>query len=465
VSLKVCILGAGPCGLTAAWELAKQSVDVTVVEKDDAVGGLCKTVRRNGYQFDLGGHRFISKDARLVEDIRALMGGGLLTRNRKSVIRFRDRQYDYPLNLRSIAAGSSPWMNVKFAAGYLASAGGLTRPRSADGTFDNWTEKRFGRPISDVFFRPYTEKLWGVSADKLSSDWAAQRIPQLDAKNVLMKALGLSGKKTRSFAPIYLYPKGGIGAIFESMAGDVTRLGGKIVTGASVAGFETDGNRIRSVAVDGGGGKRLVEADIFLSTIPVDELQNLLGEGSVPLPYRSLRFINIMLDMENLSPNTWMYVPEGGLIMTRIQEPRRRSEFSAPDGKTSVMLEIPCDGGDAIWNMPDDELLQNGLRDLKKLGFDVSSKVLGHFTARARYAYPRFEIGYREKVNEIRRAVKKFGNLTTLGRQGLFRYIFMDTAMLMGRNWARAVLEGGHVDGIEEMENDPALLETASVAH
>ena len=463
--LKVCILGAGPCGLTAAWELAKKSVDVTVVEKDDAAGGLCKTVRRNGYQFDLGGHRFISKDARLVEDIRALMGAGLLTRTRKSVIRFRDRQYDYPLNLRSIAAGSPPWMNVRFAAGYLASAGGLTRPRSAPGTFDNWTEKRFGRPITDVFFRPYTEKLWGVGADKLSSDWAAQRIPRLDAKNVLMKALGLGGKKTRSFAPVYLYPKGGIGAIFESMAEEITRLGGKLLTGAPVVGFKTDGNKIRSAVVDSGGRKRLVEADIFLSTIPVDELQCRLGEGSASLPYRSLRFLNVMLDMENLSQNTWMYVPEGDLIMTRIQEPRRRSEFSAPDGKTSVMLEIPCEYGDAIWNMPDDELLKNGLRDLKKLGFDISSKVRGHFSTRARYAYPRYEIGYREKVNEIRRELKKFDNLTTLGRQGLFRYIFMDTAMLMGRNWARAVLEGGQVTGIEEMENDPVLLETSSVAH
>ena len=462
--MKVCILGAGPCGLTAAWELAKKSVDVTVVEKDDAVGGLCKTVRRNGYQFDLGGHRFISKDSRLVEDIRSLMGSDLLRRNRKSVIRFRDRQYDYPLNLRSIIASSSPWMNLKFAAGYLASATGLRSPRSVDGTFDNWTEKRFGRPISDVFFSPYTEKLWGISGDKLSSDWAAQRIPSLDVKNILMKALGLNGKKTRSFAPVYLYPKGGIGAIFESMAEEVTRLGGKIVGGASVVGFETDGDKLRGAVIESGNERTVVEADRFLSTIPLDGLQNMVGEKKVALPYRSLRFLNIMLDMENLSPNTWMYVPEGELIMTRIQEPRRRSEFSAPAGKTSVMLEIPCDFGDAIWKMPDDELLERTLRDMKKLGFDVSSKVIGYFSTRARYGYPRFEIGYREKVNDILRAVKKFDNLTTLGRQGLFRYIFMDTAMLMGRRWANSVLEGGHDTGIDEMENDQTLLETASIA-
>ena len=462
--MKVCILGAGPCGLTAAWELARNSVDVTVIEKDDSVGGLCKTLRRGGYQFDLGGHRFISKDVRLVEDIRALMGGNLLTRHRKSVIRFRDRQYDYPLNLRNIVTGSSPWMNVKFAAGYLASATALTKPRSPDGTFDNWTERRFGRAVSDVFFRPYTEKLWGIGADKLSSDWAAQRIPALNAKNILLKALRLDGGKTRSFAPVYLYPKGGIGAIFESMAEEIKSFGGKIVTGASGVGFEKDGDKIRGVIIDDGTGKRTVEADIFLSTIPVDGLRQMLGDAPVSLPYRSLRFLNIMLGVENFSPNTWMYVPEGDLIMTRIQEPRRRSEFSAPDGKSSVMLEIPCDYGDAIWNMPDDELLQRGLRDLKKLGFDISSKVLGCFTARARYAYPRFEIGYREKVNEIRRGLKKISNLSTLGRQGLFRYIFMDTAMLMGRRWANAILEGGDDGGIDEMENEAVLLETTSIA-
>ena len=464
MTLKVCILGAGPCGLTAAWELAKKSVDVTVVEKDDAVGGLCKTVRRDGYQFDLGGHRFISKDTRLVEDIRTLMGSDLLRRNRKSVIRFRDRQYDYPLNLRSVVASSSPWMNLKFGAGYLASATGLRRPLSEEGTFDNWTEKRFGRAISDVFFGPYTEKLWGISGDKLSSDWAAQRIPSLNAKNVLMEALGFNRKKTRSFAPVYLYPKRGMGAIFESMAEDITRLGGKVLTSASVIGFETEGDKLRTAVVDLGDGGQILEADLFLSTIPLDTLHNLPSIDSVSLPYRSLRFLNIMLDMENLSPNTWMYVPEGDLIMTRIQEPRRRSEFSAPDGKTSVMLEIPCDYGDAVWNMPDEELLERGLRDMKILGFDVSSKVLGFFTTQARYAYPRFEIGYREKVNDIVRAVKKFGNLSTLGRQGLFRYIFMDTAMLMGRNWARAVLSGSDGRGIEDMENEASLLETASIA-
>lgn len=463
--MKVCILGAGPCGLTAAWELAKKSVDVTVVEKDKAVGGLCKTERRDGYQFDLGGHRFISKDSQLVEDVRALMGSELLTRKRKSVIRFRHRQYDYPLDFRNLISGSSPWMNVKFAAGYLASVSGLIPPGGRKDSFHHWAESRFGKVLSDFFFRPYTEKLWGIDAGNLSSDWAAQRIPQLDLKSVLLGALGLNRQKIRTFAPLYLYPRRGIGAIFESMSEEVKRQGGEIVTGASVVGIKSKGGKIQGVVLDADGGSRFIEADVFLSTIPLDELQKLLGEGDVSLPYRSLRFLNVMLDRESLSPNTWMYVPERDLVMTRIQEPRRRSEFSAPEGKTSVMLEIPCEYGDKLWNMPDEELLERTLRDMKKLGFDISAQVRGCFSTRARHAYPRFEIGYREKVNHIRKRLKTYQNLSTLGRQGLFRYIFMDTAMLMGRRWANSLMQNGRDAGIEEMENEPVLLETASVAH
>ena len=463
--MKVCILGGGPCGLTAAWELSKKSIEVTVIEKDDSVGGLCKTKRKDGYQFDLGGHRFISSDSRLVEDIKALMGGGLQSRKRKSVIRFHDRQYDYPLNLRSVIGGSSPWMNLKFAAGYLAAASGLTHPRSRQDSFDYWVESRFGKPVGDFFFGPYTQKLWGVGADKLSSDWAAQRIPQLNAKNALLSALGLTGKKVRSFASTYLYPERGIGAIFEQMAHDIKRGGGEVVTGASAAGFEKKGGSVTGVVVRRGtGDKQLLKADLFLSTIPIDELQNLLGEGGGRLPYRSLRFLNVMLDMENLSPNTWQYVPEPDLIMTRIQEPKRRSGLSAPKGKTSVMLEIPCDHGDTIWRMPEEELLEIGLRDMKKLGFDVSRHVSGFFTTRARYAYPRFDIGYREKVDRIRKSLAKYKNLTTLGRQGLFRYCFMDTAMLMGRRWAASITGTGDPAGIAEMQNEPTLIETESVA-
>ncbi|GMT41847.1 MAG: amine oxidase [bacterium] len=463
--MKVCILGAGPCGLTAAWMLARNSVSVTVIEKEAAVGGLCRTVGKNGCRFDLGGHRFISPNALLINEIRGLMGDELLTRRRKSVIRFKDRQYDYPVNLINVLRESSLRMNIKFAAGYMASAGGLYRSRAPENSFEYWIDRRFGSPLNNFFFKPYSEKLWGVKASELSSDWAPQRIALLNAKDAVLKAMRFSGNKPRTYASAYLYPKKGIGAIFDKMADDIRRLGGKIITSARLENFEAAGKRISKIFYKDRDGKdRYASAENFLSTIPLDENMKLLGCNVNPLPFRSLRFLNIMLDnMETFSPNTWMYVPEPEMIMTRIQEPKQRSPFSAPSGKTSIILEIPCEQGDRTWNMPDEELLSRGLGDLRKLGFDIKRNVTRFFSTRAHHAYPRYELGYQKKVNRLRRKVLEYSNLSTLGRQGLFRYIFMDTAMLMGREWALKLTGKNGYERIDELDSGKTLLETMSV--
>ncbi len=461
--MKVAVLGAGPCGLTAAWELAKNGADVTVIEKDSRVGGLCKTTRKQGYQFDLGGHRFISKDRQLVGNIRELMGDDLLTRERKSVIRFRDRSFDYPINIRNVLGAATLNMNLKFAAGYL---GGFHKSgRAPEGSFERWVDDKFGRPLNDYFFKPYTEKLWGIPASRLSDDWAAQRISLLNVKDALLKSLPFTGETPRTYAKMYYYPKGGIGAIFEKMASDIKRLGGTILTDMEPVRLETEGSRVSRVIIGkNGAGHSSVTPDKLLSTIPLDILAKLIRPGiSTKVSFRSLRFLNIMLDSKEFSENTWMYVPEPEFIMTRIQEPKRRSPFSAPEGKTSVMLEIPCEYEDAIWSMSDDDLLETVLVNLKALGFDIEGEVKGYFSTRARHAYPRYEMGYLKKVKRLRKTVERFTNLSTLGRQGLFRYIFMDTAMLMGREWAMNIMGKTGSEKIDEICNSKRLIETQSV--
>lgn len=465
--MKVAIFGAGPCGLTAAWELSNNGVTPIVIEKENTVGGLCKTIRKNGYQFDLGGHRFISKDSDLIENIRALMSDELLTRTRKSVIRFCDREFDYPINIHNVIKQASPWMTLKFILGYSASLAGLPISCSRENSFERWVDINFGKPLNSFFFKPYTEKLWGIPASDLSDDWAAQRISLLNAGMVLRKALGLTRAAPRSYASKYLYPKEGIGSIFEKMTAKIISFGGQVLTGIQPLRFETKGNRIYRVLVENNeGNKYYIEADRYLSTIPLDSLVRLLGhDKSPPLPFRSLRFLNIQLNRENLSPNTWMYIPEADLIMTRIQEPKHRSPFSAPNGKTSVILEIPCGKGDEVWSMSDEELLQRSIKDMQALGFDIENEISGYFSTRAEHAYPCYKIGYRKTVDEMQHIVNGFENLTTLGRQGVFRYIFMDTAMVMGRTWAKTILGRNREDQIiDEIDSKPVLLETESVA-
>lgn len=464
--MEVAIFGAGPCGLTAAWELAKNGITPIVIEKENTVGGLCKTTRRDGYQFDLGGHRFISKDRDLVRDIRRLMGDALLTRTRKSVIRFCDGEYDYPINILNVIERSSPWRTLKFAAGYSAALAGLPLSRAPENSFERWVDTSFGKPLSNFFFKPYTEKLWGIPASSLSDDWAAQRISRLNTGRVLLEALGLSKAEPRSHALKYLYPTRGIGAIFETMVEEIERLGGKVLTGFQPIRFGTNGHRIDKVlVVNDNGDRETIEADRYLSTIPLDALMGLLGYGNtLSLPFRSLRFLNIQLNRERLSPNTWMYVPESDLMMTRIQEPKHRSPFSVPKGKTSVMLEIPCSRGDVLWDMGDEALLRRAIKDLRKLGFDIEGEITGCFSTRAEHAYPCYKIGYLKTVEAIRHTIDRYENLTTLGREGLFRYIFMDTAMIMGRTWAQSILGQRGGDSIDELDSQPILLETRSVA-
>ncbi|VAX19378.1 hypothetical protein MNBD_NITROSPINAE04-643 [hydrothermal vent metagenome] len=464
--MKAVIFGAGPCGLTAAWELARQGIGATVIEKEDAVGGLCKTIRKDGFQFDLGGHRFISKDQELVDDIKSLMGDRLLIRDRKSVIRFKDRQFDYPINLPDVLSHSTLLMNLKFATGYFSSWSRLYKSKAPHGSFERWADTKFGRPLNEYFFKPYTEKLWGIDASRLSDQWAGERISLLDAKDALLKSLGWTKTSPGAFAVKYLYPKGGIGEIFEVMADEIRRMGGKIITGAQPVKLRTSGLTVTGVELELKNGQRsVVRADQYLSTIPLGETAKLIEPTiATQLTYRSLRFLNITLSgIENLSNNTWMYVPEADMIMTRIQEPKRRSPFSAPPGQTSVMLEIPCQAGDATWTMPDGSLLDLALGHLLKLGFNLRPHVTGCFSTFAQSAYPRMEIRYKSSVQPLREMVNRFDNLKTAGRQGLFKYIFMDTAMLTGRRWARQILGADFSASADETDDEQALLETQSV--
>lgn len=457
------IFGGGPCGLTAAWELARAGVAVTVIEKDNVVGGLCKTTQFGSHRFDLGGHRFISKDRELIDDIGGLLPGELLTQQRRSVIRFHDRTFAYPIDLRNVLSNASVAMNVRFLAGYLSS---LARGQRGElKNFDQWINQHFGQALNNYFFKPYTEKLWGIDSSELSADWACQRISLLNAKDAVLKAMRLGkGKSVRTYATNYLYPKQGIGQIFEAMTADIKRLGGEVLLGVHRIKLIMSSDKIRKVVITGQDGEqRELGADDFLSTIPLDHLVGLLGDADAHLPYRSLRFLNVTLTgISDLSPNTWMYTPEKDIIMTRVQEPKRRSPQSAPGNGTSVMLEIPCEYMDTTWSMAQDKLLDRVLADLSKLGFDLHPHVNGVFSTYAKHAYPRYELGYQHKVANLIQKVQCYRNLTSLGRQGLFRYIFMDTAMLMGRQWARNLMDGKGFADITKLGNANTVLEVES---
>jgi protoporphyrinogen oxidase len=447
------ILGGGPCGLAAAWHLARRGARPIVLEREDLVGGLCATHERSGWRFDLGGHRFVSGDAELSRWIEGLLGSELLERERRSVVLHDGRCFRYPLEAGDLVRNLGLRENAEAMVGYLrarARRGRAVRDEGRDeASFEDWVCARFGRPLYERFFGPYTQKLWGIPASRISADWAAERISLLDLKDVALRLAGLRRTPTRTYARRYLYPRLGMGQLYAVVADDIARQGGVVRTGVRVVGLEMEGRRATAVRIETAHGAERIPVGELLSTVPLPDLVRMLrpelpgdlDRAAAALRFRALTFVNLMLGREDFSENTWMYVASGALSTSRIQEPKRRSPSMAPAGRTSLMLEVPCNVGDATWRAGVDELRDRGLRELGALGFEVRD-VLDAFCVRVPHGYPVYHCGYDRDRRALLGEVERFANVRTAGRQGLFRYVFMDAAMRMGIHAAEQMLAG-----------------------
>jgi protoporphyrinogen oxidase len=446
----VVVLGGGPCGLSAAWELSMNGKNVIVIEADSSLGGLCKTVRYKGFNFDLGGHRLISKNDELLNKISELMGDELLVSERISAIRLNGREFQYPLSAGDILKQT----DIRFVTGCLmdyAYQSIYKRIKHApDDSFEDWIINRFGRTLYNTFFKDYTNKLWGIPSNKLSSDWAAERISLLNLWDVVLRLCGLGKNTPRTYARTFFYPKYGIGQIFEYIGKEIKNNGGNIILGATFKRLLFEGDDVKGITYSINGKDETISCDWVISTIPITDLFSSFDRGEVyqglngtlrSLRYRSLRFLNILIDKPEIGKNTWIYIPDGKYIMTRIQEPKKRSPHNAPDGKTSLILEIPCFYNDAIWNMPDDLLFQRGVNDLLKLGIDIKSNVIDYFYTRAKHAYPIYQLDYKSHLKKLVSWIDGIENILISGRNGRFKYIFMDRAMEMGFE-AAMILQG-----------------------
>jgi protoporphyrinogen oxidase len=443
------IVGGGPCGLAAAWHLARRGVQPIVLEAEDLMGGLCATHERDGWRFDLGGHRFVSGDAELSRWVEGLLGSELMEQERRSVVLHEGRRFRYPLEAMDLVRNLGVRDNAQALAGYVrARVASRLRPRE-DISFEDWVTARFGRPLYDRFFGPYTQKLWGLHPSRISADWAAERISLLDLTDVALRLAGLRSTETRTYARRYLYPRLGMGQLYRLIADDVVAKGGVVRSGTRVVGAVTEGARVRAVRVESARGAETLPVGELLSTMPLPGLARLLRPELPPaleaaaraLRFRGLTFVNLMLSRPDFSENTWMYVASSRSRISRIQEPRRRSPAMAPPGRTSLMLEVPCDAGDATWNAGVDELRTRVTRELAELGLPVDD-VLGAFLVRVAHGYPVYHLQYDADRRRLLKLVDGFENVRSAGRQGLFRYVFMDAAMRMGIEAAEQMLAG-----------------------
>ena len=437
------ILGAGPAGLSAAWEAAAGGARTLVVEREAAVGGLCRTHERGGYRFDMGGHRFITADRELLDKVVGLLGDQLLVAKRTSEVALLGQRFKYPLELPDLVRKLPP----RVAARALLSYGRqLLRRDRTPRNFEEWATQRFGRVLYELFLGPYTQKVWGVPPRELSAEWAPQRISFHDLGEVARALFQRANPKPpRTYTKSFLYPRLGMGQIFETISSAAQAAGTTILTGSRARALEVEGSRVRSLQLMTPEGPARVQADWVLSTIPLPALletfapEVALSCGDA-LRFRPVRFLNLGLEARQVLPTTWRYVGSGELRCGRLQEPNKRSPLMAPAGKSSLMVEIPYAQGDDIDRLEDPELLVRTRRELDVLGVPLERDPKVVFSVRAPEAYPVHLAATQGARTQALAAVDRLENLRSFGRQGSFRFLFSDAAMRMGLMAAQGVL-------------------------
>jgi protoporphyrinogen oxidase len=441
------ILGGGLAGLAAGWALTQAGRRVQVLEGAEAVGGLARTVARDGFRFDLGGHRFFTRDARIDEFVRELLGDELVAVPRASRIYLNGKWIEYPLRPLGALFGLGPHTSARILLGYaLASVARRLRPAPLV-SLEDWVVAQFGRPLFELYFRDYSEKVWGVGCRDISAEWMAQRVQGLSLGAAIRHAFSKRGAELPTLVGRFLYPRLGIGSIAERLRAAIERSS-PISTGTRVVRLRHDGRRIESVTVRRGDEEHELRGEAFLSTIPLTQLIQALSPhaplevraAAARLRYRDLVIVTVMLERERATNQTWIYFPGKDIPFGRLHEPTNWSAAMAPPGRTLLVTERFCFRGDAAWNAADAELIETTVHHLEKLGFIRRQEVCDGMVVRIPAAYPLFEVGYQERSQTLCDYLERFDNLQLAGRGGLFRYYNMDQAIASGLAAAEALL-------------------------
>ncbi|HEV3351740.1 MAG TPA: FAD-dependent oxidoreductase [Acidimicrobiales bacterium] len=451
----VVILGAGLAGLSCGYELAREGVRVTVLERESHVGGMASSFVEDGpeyWSYDLGPHRFHTKDDELIAHVKEILDGNCVDASRLSRIVLYGRFFDYPLKAGNVVRNLPSRVLVRAFADYLwvRFTEGIGASHHSDENFEGWVTKRFGKRLYDLFFGQYTEKAWKMPPAEISGDWASQRISLLNLSDTVKKALfrPRRGNTPRTLVTDFIYPgRGGIGEIARGYARKIVAMGGTVATDAPAVKVHLDGTRVTAVEY-GVRERTLVEGDRYISTIPVTALARSVRPAAPPevrealarLRYVSIVFVYLKVAKPQVSPDNWVYLPEADVTVHRISEFKNFSPGCAPAGKTMVCAEITCRNGDEHWRAGDDELTAIAIRDLEHLGLLRGDEVLGATVKRVPFAYPVYDLDYKRNLTPVMAFVHSLDNIETGGRQGLFRYNNMDQSIEMGRKMAWGLL-------------------------
>lgn len=438
----VIILGGGPGGLATGHEVSTKGGKVTVLEKNDFVGGLCRTIEDQGYRFDLGGHRWFSKNEDLNDWFRHLMKDEIVMVDRISRIYYDRKFFFYPIRFADIFRNTGPLTILHAGFAFLFA----TLKQSVGNTpIVNMKQayvSQFGSKLYDMFFRLYSEKVWGRPCEQLSADWVSQRSKGLSIWTTVRDALVGSNNKVTSLIDQFMYPRYGYMRIPERMAEDICASGSEVLLGAAVSRIHYHGPNDFEVFFVREGKEQSIRGNAIVSTIPLGYMARILNpacneavrQAAQALEFRDLITVNVRIRRPQVSPDTWLYIQDADILFGRFHEPKNWSPDMVPDNEhTSLVLECFCSEGDSIWNMSDEEITERCVRDLvDKLNFIDQQDFEGATVVRTRYAYPVYDLDYSRKTALINDYLAGFEGLYISGRGGIFRYNNADHSIEMG---------------------------------
>jgi len=434
----IVVIGGGPAGLTAAYLLSKRGYRTTVYEAEDVLGGISQTAQYRGFRFDIGGHRFFTKIDPVNRLWKEILGDEFISVPRLSRIHYDGKYFNYPLKPTNALLGLGVWKAMLIFFSYLK---WHFWPHEKEDNFEQWVTNRFGKQLYEIFFKTYTEKVWGIPCTEIRAEWAAQRIQGLSLYRAVLSAASITRRPSsiKTLINEFQYPRLGPGQMWETCADQIRAMGNEVHLEHPVEGIEVEDGRVSAVRVNTPLGVKRVECDHVISSMPVRNLVRSLepdppasiraaAEG---LRYRDFLTVALILEGEDLFPDNWIYIHTPGVRVGRIQNFNNWSKAMVPEaGKTCLGLEYFCFEGDGLWTTSDEELVALGTRELAELDIVGNAPVVDGAVVRMPKAYPIYDRHYSDHLDVIRGHIDQIPNLHTVGRNGMHKYNNQDHSML-----------------------------------
>lgn len=432
---EIAILGGGPAGLAVGYYAKKNGLAFKIYEARDRIGGNSITIREDGFFFDSGAHRFHDRNKEITEEIKGILkkGGGFDKIRIPSQIYYKGRHIEFPLSLLNLTKGLDLFYVTKAALGLVVQR--LKAKRQIK-DFEDMALHDYGFPIAKDFLLDYSQKLWGLPCNRLSPDIAGERLKGLSLRTLVKETFFKENVRVEHLEGSFYYPDEGIGSITEELADFCGE--DNIVKNSKVTKILHDNKQIKAIEINN---SRIIETAEVMSSLPISVLLQIM-EPSPPdetlflsrtLSYRNMILVVFFLNTNSVTKAATVYFPENRFPFTRIYEPKNRSRYMAPEGKTSLVIEIPCQERDLFWNKADAELIESVRTNLAEIGYMASKDVIKAMVYRLHYAYPVLEVGVKEKLKKIRAFLRCFSNLKISGRSGKFIYAWIHDMMQFGK--------------------------------